>query len=99
MIDDRRGSRALRFAAPALVAVAVLALWQALTAGLDVPAYLVPSPAVVARTLVDDRVLLLRALGVTLGIALAALVLAVIVGTLAALVFVQSRWIEMSLFP
>ena len=99
MIDDGRGSRLLRVAAPALIALVALAAWQALTAGLDVPSYLVPSPAVVARTLVDDRALLLRALGVTLGIALAALALAVVVGALAALLFVQSRWIEMSLFP
>ena len=99
MIDDGRGSHLLRIAAPALVALVALVAWQALTAGLDVPSYLVPSPAVVARTLVDDRALLLRALGVTLGIALAALALAVVVGTLAALLFVQSRWIEMSLFP
>ncbi|MEP7276513.1 MAG: ABC transporter permease subunit, partial [Betaproteobacteria bacterium] len=76
-----------------------MALWQALTTGLDVPSYLVPSPAVVGKALVADRDLLLRSLGVTLGIALAALAIAVVVGTLSALVFVQSRWIEMSLFP
>ena len=99
MIDDGRASRALRFAAPALVALVVIALWQTLTAVFDVPSYLVPSPAVVLRTLIADRELLLRSLGVTLGIALAALAIAVIVGTLAALLFVQSRWIEMSLFP
>jgi len=97
--DGGRGPGALRVVAPAAVALVVLAAWQALTAGLDVPSYLVPSPAVVARTLVDDRALLFRSLGVTLGIALAALAIAVIVGTLTALLFVQSRWIEMSLFP
>ena len=98
MIDEGT-SRALRFAAPALVAVVLIGLWQVLTDLLDVPSYLVPSPAVVLRTLVADRELLLRSLGVTLGIALAALAIAVVAGTLVALVFVQSRWIEMSLFP
>ena len=38
-------------------------------------------------------------LRVTLGIALTALAIATVVGTLVALLFVQSRWIEMSLFP
>ncbi len=91
--------RALRIAAPALVAIVVIALWQSFTVAYDVPTYLVPSPLVVLKTLVADRELLLRSLAVTLGIALTALAVATIVGTLAALLFVQSRWIEMSLFP
>ena len=99
MIDDRRAPRVLRFVAPALVALVVIALWQALVTAFGVPAYLVPSPARVLQTLVTDRALLLRSLGVTLGIALAALAIAVVVGSLVALLFVQSRWIEMSLFP
>jgi NitT/TauT family transport system permease protein len=99
LIDNGRASRSLRFAAPALVALVVIGLWQGLTEVFDVPSYLVPSPAVVLRALLTDRELLLRSLGVTLGVALAALALAVFAGTLAALLFVQSRWIEMSLFP
>jgi len=91
--------RALRIAAPVLLALAVIALWQILTDVYAVPSYLVPSPARVLETLVADRELLLRSLAVTLGIALVALLLATVLGTLTALVFVQSRWIEMSLFP
>jgi NitT/TauT family transport system permease protein len=89
----------LRFVAPIAVAALVLVAWQVLTDAYDVPSYLVPSPAVVARTLVADHRLLLRSLAVTLGIALAALALAIVLGTLTALLFVQSRVIEMSLFP
>lgn len=88
-----------RIAAPVAVAFLAIGAWQAVTTVYDVPAYLVPSPAVVLRTLVVDRDLLLRSLGVTLGIALVALAVATVLGTLTALVFVQSRWIEMSLFP
>ncbi|MET0442294.1 MAG: ABC transporter permease [Casimicrobiaceae bacterium] len=99
MTEDDRASQALRFVAPAIVALVVIGLWQALTTAFEVPTYIVPSPSVVAQTLVADRELLLRSLGVTLGIALAALAIAVVAGTLAALLFVQSRWIEMSLFP
>ena len=99
MNETTLSPRALRIAAPALLALIVVALWQLLTDLYSVPSYLVPSPTVVAKTLVDDRELLLRSLSVTLGVALTALLVATVLGTLAALVFVQSRWIEMSLFP
>jgi len=97
--DDPSAPRALRFAAPALIALLMLALWQALVVAWDVPAYLVPSPLQVLRTLVADRALLFDSLLVTLGVALCALAVSVVLGALTALVFVRSRWIEMSLFP
>ena len=99
MNDGGAPSRVLRVAAPALIAVLLLAAWQGLVAWYDVPAYIIPSPSTVFRALVEDRVLLANSLGVTLGIALAALAISIIVGTFVALLFVQSRWIEMSLFP
>ena len=99
MAGNDTPSRWLRFAAPALVAVLALAAWQLVVVAWDVPPWLVPSPRLVLATLVADRVLLLDSLAVTLGIALTALAIATVVGTLAALLFVQSRWIEMSLFP
>jgi NitT/TauT family transport system permease protein len=96
---NRREARWLRWAAPVVVAVVALSIWQALVVAWDVPAYLVPSPLRVAQTLVADRALLFDSLGVTVGIALAALVAATLVGTAIALLFVQSRWIEASFFP
>ena len=99
MTMTTRAPRVLRFAAPAILALAVIALWQFLTDFYAVPSYLVPSPAIVATTLIADHALLLRSLAVTLGIALTALLIATVLGALIALVFVQSRWIEMSLFP
>jgi NitT/TauT family transport system permease protein len=99
MSETNAVPRALRIAAPVVLALAVVALWQILTEVYAVPSYLVPSPARVLETLVTDRELLLRSLAVTLGIALVALAIATVFGTLTALVFVQSRWIEMSLFP
>jgi NitT/TauT family transport system permease protein len=89
----------LRIGAPLAVAVIVLAAWQLVVSLNHVPPYLVPSPLLVAHTLYADRVLLLNSLGVTLGIALTALAIATLAGVAAALLFVQSRWIEMSLFP
>ena len=99
MNGDDTPSRFLRIAAPALIALLLLAAWQALVVAYDVPPYIVPSPRVVLSTLIADRALLADALGVTLVIALTALAIATVVGTVVALVFVQSRWIEMSLFP
>ena len=91
--------RALAIVAPVVVALLALAAWQMLVTAYDVPAYLVPSPMRVARTLFADWPLLSHALGVTLGIALVALAIATLAGAAAALLFVQSRWIEASLFP
>lgn len=99
MDDTSSPSRLLRFAAPGLVAIVALLVWQALVVAYDVPAYLVPSPLAVLRTLFADRVLLIDSLSITLGIALTALAISIVAGALVALLFVQSRWIEMSLFP
>ena len=86
-------------AAPLAVTLVVLAAWQALVTVNDIPPYLVPSPLLVAHTLFADRTLLTASLAITLEIALTALALATLVGVVIALLFVQSRWIEMSLFP
>ena len=97
--SEPAGTRVMRIAAPALVALVALAVWQGFVVAYDIPPYLVPSPLAVLRTLVTDRLLLLDSLGVTLGIALTALAISIVLGVFVALVFVQSRWIEMSLFP
>jgi NitT/TauT family transport system permease protein len=99
MNDPGAPSRSLRFAAPAMIAVLLLGAWQGLVIAYDVPPYIVPSPARIFETLIADRALLATSLSVTLRIALTALALATAVGTVIALVFVQSRWIEMSFFP
>jgi hypothetical protein len=57
MNDDDAPSRALRYAAPALIAVALIAMWQGLVAYYDVPTYIIPAPSVVWRALVSDRCL------------------------------------------
>jgi len=91
--------RAARWLAPAAVGAGVLLSWQGLVTAFDVPFYLVPAPSLVAKTLVQDAPLLFDALLVTLHITALALLLAVALGVAVALVFVQSRIIEMSLFP
>jgi NitT/TauT family transport system permease protein len=84
---------------PVVIGLLVLLAWQGLVTAFAVPAYIVPSPVLVAHTLVTDWSLLAPALWSTLEITLLALVAAVVVGTAVAFVFVQSRWIERALFP
>lgn len=92
-------ARLLRLAAPLALAVVVLGAWEAAVRLNDVPPWLVPAPSRIVATLHADRALLFQSLTVTLGIALAALALAVVLGAGVALLFVQSRWLEVSLFP
>jgi NitT/TauT family transport system permease protein len=74
-------------------------LWHVLVKAFDVPKFLVPGPLLVAETLIADWGLLFNSLLVTLKITFGAFFLAVVIGTLVAFLFVQSRWVEMSLFP
>jgi NitT/TauT family transport system permease protein len=91
--------RVLKWAAPLAGGVLALVLWHVLVQAFDVPQFLVPGPLVVLETLIADWRLLFGALLVTLRITLGALVLAVLIGTAVAFLFVQSRWVEVSLFP
>jgi NitT/TauT family transport system permease protein len=91
--------RLMKWAAPLAVGVLVLVLWHVLVKAFDVPKFLVPGPLLVAETLIADWGLLFNSLLVTLKITFGAFFLAVVIGTLVAFLFVQSRWVEMSLFP
>jgi NitT/TauT family transport system permease protein len=92
-------SPAVRVLAPAAVGVAILAVWQFVCTSFDVPVYLVPSPKAIFDTLIEDWSLLSSSLLITLKITFLAFLLAVVLGVAAAFLFVQSRVIEMSLFP
>jgi NitT/TauT family transport system permease protein len=84
---------------PLLVAVLLLGLWQSLVVVFELPAFLVPSPLRVAEVMVMDAGLLVGALLVTLKITLLAFVCATVLGVAIAFAFVQSRVIEIALFP
>ena len=89
----------LRIAAPTLLGVVLLAVWQLVCTTFAVPEYLIPSPLRIAQTLAEDWALLSSALLTTLKITFLAFALAVVLGVAAAFVFVQSRILEISLFP
>ncbi len=89
----------VRIVAPVLVGVVLLLLWHGIVVAYNVPKYLVPSPLVVAGAMVEDWGLLSTSLMVTLKITFMAFAVAVTLGVLVAFMFVQSRIVEMSLFP
>ena len=91
--------RFAKFAMPIAVGVALLVLWQVLVTAYNVPKYIVPSPLLIAQTLVADWELLSGSLLITLKITFLAFFFAVLIGTTVAFLFVQSRLIEMSFFP
>jgi NitT/TauT family transport system permease protein len=89
----------VRIAAPVAVGVVLLTTWEIGCRLGQVPVYLFPKPSDIFGSLVGHFPSLMRALMVTLRVTLQAFVAAVIVGTLIAFMFVQSRAIEISLFP
>jgi NitT/TauT family transport system permease protein len=89
----------VKIVAPLLVGAALLVIWQILCVAWKVPVYLVPKPTDIFSTLWTDGPGLMRALGVTLKITFLAFFTAVVLGVIAAFLFVQSKLIETSLFP
>jgi NitT/TauT family transport system permease protein len=88
-----------RVAYPGALALALLAAWQGLVSGLELPPYLVPSPLLMLQTLVVHFGAFMLALWVTLKVTLLAFALATMVGVAVSFLFVQSRLVETTLFP
>lgn len=89
----------LRWIGPVAAGFAFLLAWHLVVALNEIPHYILPSPLLVFRTLLDDWPLLWRSLLVTIQVTGIALLLAVLLGTAISFLFVQSRAIEASLFP
>jgi NitT/TauT family transport system permease protein len=88
-----------RIVAPFLVGIVLLIGWEAFCRGFAIPKYLFPAPSDIARSFDEHLWMLLGSLGSTIDVTLKAFGLAVVVGTLAAFLFVQSRFAEIGLFP
>lgn len=73
--------------------------WDRICVWNEIPHYILPRPGRVMEALWADWDILFSALGVTLKITFAALFLAVAGGVGIAVLFTQSKWIEMSFFP
>ena len=84
---------------PILILIVGLAAWEIAVRVGEVPVYIVPGPIVIVQTLVRDWASLYPSLVVTVLITLGALSAATVLGVLIAVLFAQSKWIEMSFFP
>lgn len=89
----------LRLLLPLALGVAMLVGWEALVRAYAVPAYVLPGPLGIGRALWADWPSLSASLGITLQITMAALLAAAVLGLVIAVLFAQSRLIELSLFP
>jgi NitT/TauT family transport system permease protein len=88
-----------RIFAPLVIGVVVLALWEFAVRWNDIPHYVLPGPILVGQTLVADWGTLSGSLWVTLKITFMALAAAIVVGVTLAVLFSQSKWLEMALLP
>ena len=89
----------LRILAPLLVGILFLGGWEWLVRAYAIPHFILPGPILVGQTLIRDWGTLSVSLWVTLKITGLALLLAASLGLVLAVLFAQSRIIEMSLFP
>ena len=89
----------VRTAAPIVVGIVLLAAWEIVCRLGHIPTFLFPKPSEIAASLVTQWPVLLRALVSTLIVTLEAFAIAVVAGTLIAFIFVQSKLLEISLFP
>ncbi len=91
--------KVLRIAVPVgMFALAILA-WHLYVKINEVPPYILPSPGAVVAALWNDWGTLWPGLIVTVKITFTALFLALVGGVGLAIILVQSRWIELALFP
>ena len=85
--------------APVILAVILLAIWEAACRLLAIPPYFLPTPSAIGTALIDRWPLLLSSAGHTLLMALGGLVLAAAVSTPLAMLAASSRWAASAFRP
>jgi NitT/TauT family transport system permease protein len=98
-VRQERLERLGRWVLPLAIMILAIWLWDRICVWNDIPKYILPRPGVVLETLFDDAGLLFSSLLVTLKITFLSLLPAVIGGVGLAVLFAQSKWVEMSFFP
>ncbi|MER8591636.1 ABC transporter permease [Mesorhizobium sp. M1182] len=98
-VRQERFERIGRWLLPLVIMILAIWLWDRICVWNDIPKYILPRPGVVLQTLHDDAGLLFSSLLVTLRITFLSLLLAVVGGVGLAVLFAQSKWVEMSFFP
>ena len=95
----RRTEKVGQWVLPAIVVIVTIFVWDRIVTVNELPHYILPGPGLVVGALFEDWGMLSESLVVTLKITLGALAFAVIGGVGLAVLFTQSRWVEMSFFP
>jgi NitT/TauT family transport system permease protein len=98
-VQAERLERIGRWVLPILIMVFAIWLWDRVCVWNEIPKYILPRPGEVLATLLADREMLFGSLLFTLRITFLSLLLAVIGGVGLAVLFTQSKWVEMSFFP
>lgn len=88
-----------RWTLPSLVMLVVIGGWQAWVTLAQVPHYIMPSPVLIAQTLVQDWLTLWPAMLATGRLTFLALLFAIAGGLILAIAFTQSKWVELAMFP
>lgn len=95
----QKRERVVRLVFPGVILALALIGWEVGVTVNEVPHYILPSPSLIATTLVNDWGTLYGSLLVTLQITFSALIVATIGGAGLAILFTQSKWVEISFFP
>lgn len=99
MTRFKRRKAILRAGAPLFVLAVTVVAWEVFIRAAGVPSYILPSPSLIATTLLNDYPILLPSLLVTLETALLGFVLALIGGATLAVLLSFSRVFEYSVYP
>ena len=91
--------RALDIAIPVLLALALLALWEAVVRLREIPPYVLPAPSAIAAALCANGSSLAAAMASTLLITVKGFLGALFAAVLLAILFSQSRLAEKALYP
>lgn len=96
---QERIERIARIVAPMVVGLVFLGGWEWIVRVNEIPHYILPGPGLVAKSLINDWSSLYPSLMVTVQITFMALAVAIIGGVGLAVLFAQSKWVELSFFP
>lgn len=91
--------RSLRLIVPIAALLGFIAIWQLFVTVRGIPTYILPGPIDALIALFTDSATLWPALWVTLRITFMALGVALVGGVILAIIIVQSKWLELALFP
>lgn len=98
-VQAERVERIGKWLLPILIMLFAIWLWDRICVWNEIPKYILPRPGEVWATLQTDAPLLFGSLLFTLRITFFSLLLAVVGGVGLAVLFTQSKWVEMSFFP